>query len=297
VALLWSLGITYGKIRLLLWLQHGLRVTKAALMAMTRRVAQCLEPTYQRLHGDLRESRAVEGDETGWRQDGRRAYLWAFASAGPPAGGPPTVLYTIERGRGHDVAMRVLGPDWPGVFLRDGYPAFNSLPYEMQVCLNHLRRMLHDVEARRSGVTREFWRCARWLRRILHRSIREGQSLPWRWHRRRAELRARMEQWVDQITRHPWKDPDAQRICKFLRKHRGHLFTFHTRRVPCHTNGVEREIRPCVILRKNAYGSRSAQGARNLAVVMSVAVTCQRRGEDFMETVQKTLSKRRAWTP
>lgn len=297
VALLRSLGIPYGKIRLLLWLQMGLRLTKAALMAMLHRVAQCLEPRYQQLQEDLRKSEAVEGDETGWRRDGRRAYLWAFASAGPPAGGPPTVLYTIERGRGHQVAERILGPDWPGVFIRDGYPAFDSLRYEMQVCLVHLKRKLHDVEARKSGATREFWRCARWLRRILNKAIRGSERIPFRWCRRRAALRARMEQWVDHLTAHPWRDPDAKRICKTLRRHREYLFTFLTRRVPYHTNQVEREIRPCVVTRKNSYGSRSQRGARDLAVVMSVAVTCQRRGEDFLETVQKTLSNQRAWTP
>lgn len=292
VALMRHLGIPFGKIGLLLKLQHGLEITKAALIAMVRRVAAALEPAYEGLRQDIRKSAAVEDDETGWRVDGRRGYLFAFTSAGPSAVRNPTVLYTAERGRRHKVVERVLGRNWGGVFIRDGYPAFDKLRYEMQVCLVHLKRNLLDVEARRSGVTRGFWRFARWLRRVLNAAIRWNKRLPWRWRHKRAEVRAAMEERVDRLTAHPWRDPDAKRICKTLRRHRNWLFTFLTKRVPYHTNGVEREIRPCVVTRRNSHGSKSRRGARDTAVVMSVAVTCRRRGRDFLQAVQGAFRPR-----
>lgn len=289
VALMRSLGIPFGKIGLLLHLQLGLKVTKAALMAMVRRVACALEPAYRGLREDLRKSEAVEDDETGWRVDGRRGYLFAFVSAGPGAEKRPTVLYSAEGGRDHRVTERVLGKNWSGVLIRDGYTAFDKLRYEMQVCLVHLKRELLDVEARRSGVRREFWRFARWVRRILNKAIRVGERLPWRWRHKRAALRAQLEEQVDRLVAYPWRNPDAVRISKTIRKHRDRLFTFLTKRVPYHTNGAERDLRHCVAIRRSSHGSKSRRGARDTAVVMSVAVTCRKRKEDFLEAVREAL--------
>jgi hypothetical protein len=60
----------------------GLQVTPGGVTQALARAARRAAPTYQALVGGVRASPVVAPDETGWRVDGRRAWLWAFAGQG-----------------------------------------------------------------------------------------------------------------------------------------------------------------------------------------------------------------------
>ena len=51
--------------------------------------------------------------ETGWRVDGRKAWLWAFA-------GEDATVYLVSSGRGYEDAKVILGEDFSDVLERDG---------------------------------------------------------------------------------------------------------------------------------------------------------------------------------
>ena len=59
----------------------------------------------------------VTPDETGWRVGAVRHWLWAFAT-------PTTTVYAIRPGRGFDDAATVLGTDFSGVLVRDGWAPY-----------------------------------------------------------------------------------------------------------------------------------------------------------------------------
>ena len=87
-----------------------------------------------------------------------------------------------------------------------------------------------------------------------------------------------------------WKDADAKRLVKRLRKYRDQLFTFLDHEgVPADNNRGEREIRPAVIIRKNSLCNRSDKGANMQAVMMSVYRTLKLRGLDPIATVARAL--------
>ena len=61
-------------------------------------------------------------------------WLWVFAT-------PQTTVYTILRGRGFDAAAMVLGTDFAGVLVRDGWVAYRGFDGAMhQSCAGHLLR-------------------------------------------------------------------------------------------------------------------------------------------------------------
>ena len=89
-----------------------------------------------------------------------------------------------------------------------------------------------------------------------------------------------------------WKDSQAARLTKRLRRHQNDLFTFLDQPgVPFDNNHAERSIRPAVIIRKNSYGNRSEQGADTQAVLMSIFRTLKQRGYDPIQTVTEAISK------
>ena len=59
----------------------------------------------------------VTPDETGWRIGGERYWLWVFTT-------PETTVYAICPGRGFDDAATVLGTDYAGVLVRDGWAPY-----------------------------------------------------------------------------------------------------------------------------------------------------------------------------
>lgn len=61
----------------------------------------------------MRGSGAVAADETGWRIDGDRHWLWAYV-------GDQVTVYDIAAGRGYRDATAILGEDFAGVLERDG---------------------------------------------------------------------------------------------------------------------------------------------------------------------------------
>jgi len=69
----------------------------------------------------------------------------------------------------------------------------------------------------------------------------------------------------------PIKHKDARRLCKRIIKYNQELFTFLDNPLVEPTNNrAERQLRPNVIMRKITFGNRSALGALNHAVIMSI---------------------------
>ena len=75
-------------------------------------------------------------DETGWRTNGDKRFLWAFVAA-------RYVVYTVAAPRGSEVLIRLLGAVFPGILCSDRFSA--CLKYhsgKAQFCWAHLKRNL-----------------------------------------------------------------------------------------------------------------------------------------------------------
>ena len=59
----------------------------------------------------VRASPVVQGDETGWRQDGSNGYVWTFST--------PSERYFLRRGRDKGVVDEVLDSSFSGVLVSD----------------------------------------------------------------------------------------------------------------------------------------------------------------------------------
>jgi len=129
-----QLGLSYGKIATLFQQQYRLTVTRGGLVQAVHRAARHAQPTYAALCTTVRGSPMVSPDETGWKVGGHLQWLWAFAT-------PETTVYRIQPGRGFDEAAAVLGADFAGVLVRDGWAPYRGFTAAAhQTCLAHLLR-------------------------------------------------------------------------------------------------------------------------------------------------------------
>jgi len=89
-------------------------------------------PTYQALIEKLRASSVVVPDETGWKIGGWLEWLWVFV-------GEDVTVYAIQSGRGFSQAAAILGADFAGVMVRDGWAPYRRFEKARhQTCLGHL---------------------------------------------------------------------------------------------------------------------------------------------------------------
>ena len=98
------------------------------------RAARDTAPTYTALCEQIRNAPVVTPDETGWRVGAVRHWLWVFAT-------PETTVYAICPGRGFDDAVTILGADFDGMLVRDGWAPYQRFDDALQQsCVAHLLR-------------------------------------------------------------------------------------------------------------------------------------------------------------
>jgi transposase len=142
-----QLGLPLGKIATLFRERFGLTVTAGGLVHAIRRAPRRAEPTYAALRETIRGSPVVAPDETGWKVNARLQWLWTAAT-------PDTTIYAIQPGRGFAEAATLLGADFAGVLVRDGWAPYRQFTRAIhQTCLAHLlrrcRTLVRDHRERR----------------------------------------------------------------------------------------------------------------------------------------------------
>jgi len=245
-----ELGLSPRKISQLFGEQFGISITPGGIVGAIARQARALEPTYAALCEGVRASPAVAPDETGWRVEGSKAWLWAFVGEG-------VSVYRIAAGRGYEQAGEILGVDFNGTLERDGWAPYRRFAdTSHQSCYSHLlrrcREMIADSIAGQARVPHA-------LRRIL-----EG-ALELRRERERGAIDApqlglgvrKLEARTGELLeRSPTHRPN-QRLLRHLAAEREHLFTFLTQEGVEATNWrAEQAIRPAVILVQHCFSSR-----------------------------------------
>ena len=110
-------GVSYDKIRLGFEQMLGFPVARSTLCRAMQRLARRAKPTRDALVEALRASPVVYADETGWKQGGRRVWLWVFTNL-------RETVYEILPGRGFEQAASVLGKNYAGTLGVDGWAPY-----------------------------------------------------------------------------------------------------------------------------------------------------------------------------
>jgi transposase len=279
----YALGNTLSQLVEVFNFHLSIKVSPGGLSQMWQRLGVLLGTWYETIQEEGLQSSTLNADETGWRVNGQTHWLWCFANT-------HLSYFMIEQSRGSPVVLQFFKTEFQGTLISDFWGAYNAVTCAFrQKCLVHLLRELEHVEQYKSpGDT---WPAfAKKLRRLIRDAIalwRRRDELPEATY---ASRRACLTRRLEQLTNAPWEDAQAKRLVKRLRRHKNELFTFLDQPgVPFDNNLAERSIRPAVILRKNSYGNRSANGADTQAILMSVFFTLKKRGHNPVNAVQQAL--------
>jgi len=269
-----GLGLSLEKVCRVLQRSFGLRISRGGLYQGLKRLARAAQPTYQALIEQIRGSPWVSPDETGWKLGGFLVWLWAFATK-------TLTVYAIQPGRGFAEAAAVLGEDFEGILVRDGWAPYRKFEQaQHQTCLAHLlRRCEENLETAQRGAAR----VPRAIKRLLQRalSLRDRRDEGTLKGHGLAVALGRLSAEMDRLLAWKPKDDENRKLLAHVKNERHALFTFLVHPgLPATNWPSEQAIRPAVVTRKVCGGNRTWDGAHTQEVLSSVLASSHKQQLD-----------------
>jgi len=276
-------GISVNNVVKILSVFANAKVSAGGLTLAWKKLAALLKSVYDEIGDKIKNSAALNGDETGWRLNGATWWLWCFANQ-------LYCYYVITKSRGSPVLREFFGQIYKGVLICDFWPAYNTLcTLAKQRCLYHLFTELAKVDKYNKS---KAWKS---FRKTLSRLLKDAIRLWDKQERMPVEISGRQKRRLyvrlDSLLKegqprsggYP-KEKDVQRLIKRLRRHQTELFTFlEYEGVSPYNNHAERQIRSSVISRKISQQNRSEDGAKTQAILMSLFKTAQLQKKNPVE--------------
>ena len=261
----------------------GIQISLGSTQKAWEEVSQAVAQPVQQLQEQLPREAVLNVDETGWRTNGDKRWIWALVAR-------QFVFYVVASTRGAEVLVSLLGAVFRGILCSDRWVVY--LTYHsgrMQLCWAHLKRnILGIAEYARSPSTRQFCRDALGIVARLFRlwyrfrgDWRDRRGNPQPIDRRQLiqksiplqkKLFALAEAHLDDA------DDEVRNLATAMFVHFERLVTFlEEEGVEPTNNVVERILRTAVQWRKISFGNRSRNGEIATARLLTVTQTCKRQ--------------------
>ena len=263
----------------------GIRISEGAIANLIARAQTPLTASAATIAAEVRASPVVASDETSARVKGQNWWQWVLLS-------PTAIHHLIVDSRGAAVLDEFLGDAKPEVWVADRYAAQAGHADERQLCLAHLLRdAQYAIDSGDTGFAPAF-------HKLLQRAVGIGQRRADLKDSTLAQYRADLDRRLDRLLAATPTTEAGRKLAQGIRKCRGDLFLFVTRRdVPATNNDCERALRPSVIFRKVTGGFRSEWGARTYAAAASVIATGRLHGHSALQALQAALAGRPVLMP
>src|SRR5205814_5430729 len=101
---------------------------------LEQEMSAALAPAHQEAIAAVRQAPVKYVDETGWKQAGRKRWLWAAATTS-------VAVFIIDVFRNITALRKLLGPTLSGILCSDRWSAYDHVELlQRQVCWAHLKR-------------------------------------------------------------------------------------------------------------------------------------------------------------
>lgn len=217
-------------------------------------------------------------DETGWRQQSKRAWLWLAAA-------PLVAVFLVLHTRGARGLRQLLGETFQGIVTSDRWSAYNWLdPQRRQLCWAHLKRDFQKLVERGGESTPLGLALLAQLEQLfrLWARVRDGTLS-------RAEFQAAVEPLRSQVhallcTGATLAQMQTRHMCQNLLKLEGALWTFVALEgIEPTNNHAERCLRRAVLWRRRSFGTQSEAGSQFVARVLTAVTTLRLQKRDVLD--------------
>jgi transposase len=256
----------------------GVEVSLGMISKIEQQMSVLLALPHQSALEEFQRQPVAHADETGWKEAGRRLWLWAGVSAAAS-------VFLIRACRGAQAARELLGEDSSATCITDRWSAYEWVDIERrQLCWSHLIRDFQKI-VDRGGESQV----------IGERLVLQAESLFHDWHllrdseisRRQFKRRASK---VRKTVRALLEIGTASTVfgvaglCRGILELEPAMWTFVDQPgVEPTNNAAERLIRPAVLWRKTSFGTQSPAGSRFAERILTCVATLRQQGRNVLE--------------
>lgn len=263
----------------------GLTLSTGMICKLQRQTAAALEPTVAEMAAFVK-TQNVNIDETGWRENRRRAVLWTAVA-------PLVSVFHIAASRAAQVAKQLLGEDFSMTAMCDRYKGYLWIR-NVQLCWAHLRRdfqAMIDRGGAAAPIGEELLALSTAVFEWWHR-VRDGtvtrRTLQYHLRYLREEIRAHLELGA------ACGCAKTAGVCRNILDREPQLWTFaRTPGVEPTNNAAERTLRHAVIWRRSCFGTDSAVGSRFVERILSVVATCRQQRKNVLDLLTQAIVAQR----
>ncbi len=256
----------------------GVPMSVGTISQSEQATTEVLAAPVEEARGYVEEQSVAPLDETSWREDGKRAWLWVAVTS-------LVTVVVVRLSRGGWVARELLGETCSGILVTDRDRGYNGYPVRWrQLCWSPLLRDFEAIRGR-GGASEEVGDA------LLEQA---HQMFEW-WHRVREGTlsRATFRSYMTPIRREVERllevgsqcgGAKTEGTCRELLKRREALWTFvQVEEVEPTNHTAERSIRPGVQWRKNRFGTQSKAGSRFVESMMTVVATLKQQNRNVLD--------------
>jgi transposase len=272
----------------------GEPVSRGYLAKIIQKVSQSLERPYEELLARIPLEATLNVDETGHKDNGDRFWTWVFKAE-------LYVLFRIDKSRGSQVLIEVLGEAFEGALGCDYFSAYRKFMQDfhvaVQFCIAHLIRDVKFLTTLPDLPTRLYGKRLLDALKALFHVIHQHDAMPAdafgdALAQAKADIirigRDEAPSLIDANGKE--RRREAQNMAERFRKHAEAYFTFITTPGMDPTNNVaEQAIRFVVIDRHVTQGTRSATGRRANERLWTVIATCELQGRSAFEFILQAV--------
>jgi transposase len=263
----------------LLETQHGLKISPATAFDVTFRASKALNRAYGAIVERARNSKVVYVDETGMRVNGTKYWIWVFTTE-------RDTVVVVRHSRGSNVLVEVLGMDYGGFIVCDGWSAYPMFTKRLQRCWAHALREAKHIAVRHEEAI-PMRRAMKKLFSKLKENVHEALPPP---ERRRLWSRAYgvLHYWS---VRKEYAEKAVRKFANKMKNGLKHFLTFvlHPEVEPTN-NRAEQALREHDVVRKIIGTLRNEKGTRIHEIIMSVFATWLQRGANLHEMLVRRLA-------
>jgi len=270
-------------------------ISRGYLAKIIQKVSCALEQPYEELLNRLPLESTINVDETGHKENGGKFWTWVFKAE-------LYVLFKIDKSRGSQVLIDVLGKEFDGVLGCDYFSAYRKYMKDfnvsLQFCIAHLIRDIKFLAGLPDQATKAYGK--RLLDRVKglfsiihqHESMSPQLLMEALTIAKDAIIKAATEDVPSSINADGKEEKKAAwNMAKRFREHGESYFQFITTPGMDPTNNTaERAIRFIVIDRHVKQGTRSVKGRQASERIWTVIATCELNGRSAYNFILKAVN-------
>lgn len=253
---------------------HNFKISHTGIMKIIRSVANKLNEPYYEIIRKTRSSDIVYVDETQYKLNGKIWWLWTFVTN-------TDVLFVIRKSRSKSVVEEILGKEYKGIIVCDGWKVYEQFSSRLQRCWAHLLRESFHLKEK----YKDFEKYHSQLKNIFDDMIKIRLEPPEEYQRLIIVDQKKDE--IRELVRRIKYIDNFKKFATTIENGIDYWFTcLEYLDVEPTNNFAEQSLRELIVQRKIMGGLRSERGAETLEIVSTMIATWKKQDKPLLETLK-----------